>query len=216
MEAIKVLIADDHPLMREALLTALEDEPEFEVVAEATNGLEAVEFAAAYKPDVVLMDLLMPGMDGLGAIAKLQAEQPEMKIMVVSSLESEEKILAAVQAGALGYFPKTASRAHLLDAIRDVAAGTPYLPDDVAKKLFKGLREMKTLPVTDDPDARLTPRQTQILALLGEGRSDAEIAHYFHITEATVRTHVHHILQRLELDSRAQAVAYANRQQKPD
>jgi DNA-binding NarL/FixJ family response regulator len=216
MAAIKILIADDHPLMREALLTALEEEPEFEVVAEASNGLEAVEFAVAHNPDVVLMDLLMPGMDGLGAIAKLQAEQPEIKIMVVSSLESEEKILAAVQAGALGYFPKTASRAHLLDAIRDVAAGTPYLPDNVAKKLFKGLREMKTLPATDDPDTRLTPRQTQILALLGEGRSDTEIAHYFHITEATVRTHVHHILQRLDLDSRAQVVAYANRQQRPD
>lgn len=216
MKLIKILIADDHPLMREALLTALEEEPEFEVVAEATNGFEAVECAAKYNPDVVLMDLLMPGMDGLEAVTQLQASHPQVKVMIVSSLDSEEKILAAVQAGALGYFPKTASRTYLLEAIRQVADGIPYLPAEIAKKLFKGLREMRTLPPADQSEAALTPRQTQILALLGEGRSDVEIAQYLHITEATVRTHVHHILQRLDLDSRAQVVAYANRQWKPD
>jgi NarL family two-component system response regulator LiaR len=212
MENIKILVADDHPMMREALLTALVDEPNMHVVGEANNGIEVLQLADELEPNVVLMDLLMPGMDGLEAISKLQESHPEIKILVVTSLEDEEKILAAVQAGALGYFPKTAPRNYLLEAINKVADGVPYLPAGIAAKLFKGLREMRTsLPGRSAVDEPLTSRQNEVLALLGEGRSDQEISEVLHLTEATVRSHVHRIIQRLGVDNRSQAVAYANR-----
>jgi two-component system, NarL family, response regulator LiaR len=212
VENIKILIADDHPMMREALMTALEDEPNIQVIGEATNGIEALKLATELRPDVILMDLLMPGMSGLEAVTKLQTTHPEIKILVVTSLEDEEKILAAVQAGALGYFPKTAPRTYLLEAINKVADGVPYLPAGIAVKLFKGIRKMRTsLPGRSAVDEPLTSRQEEVLVLIGEGKSDQEIGEILHLTEATVRSHVHRIIQRLGVENRAQAVAYANR-----
>ncbi len=217
MDKIKILIADDHPMMREALATALEDEADLQVVGEANNGAEALELAEKLKPDVILMDMLMPEMNGVEAISKLQEAHPRIKIMVVTSLEDEEKVLAAVQAGALGYFPKTAPRSYLLEGIRKVADGVPYLPAGIAVKLFKGIREMnKPLAGRSAVEEPLTSRQGELLALIGEGRSDREISETLHLSEATVRSHLHHIQQRLGLDSRAQVVAYANRGRKSE
>jgi DNA-binding NarL/FixJ family response regulator len=211
MDNIRILIADDHPMMREALKTALEDEDDLLVIAEASNGLEALSLAEMHLPDIILMDLLMPGMDGLEAITRLVDANPGTKILVVTSLEDEEKITSAIQAGALGYFPKTAPRAFLLEAIRKVADGIPYLPSGIAKKLFSGLRNMRpNLPGRSAVDEPLTMRQEEILALIGEGRSDQEIGKILHLSDATVRSHVHRIVQRLGLNSRAQVVAYAN------
>lgn len=211
MDPVKILIADDHPMMREALMTALEDESDLQVVGEANNGIEALALADKLKPDIILMDLLMPGMNGVEAITQLQKTHPEIKVMVVTSLEDEEKILVAIQAGALGYFPKTAPRTYLLEGIRKVADGIPYLPAGIAVKLFKGLREMKLSPrgrsAVDEP---LTSRQGEVLALIGEGKSDKEISEILHLSEATVRSHVHHIIRRLGVKNRAQAVAYTN------
>jgi len=217
MDNIKILIVDDHPMMGEALITALEDEPGIQVIGEANNGIEALRLADELEPDVILMDLLMPGMDGLEAINKLQESHPQIKIMVVSSLEDEEKILAAVQGGAFGYFPKTAPRSYLLEAINKIADGVPYLPAGIAAKLFKSLRDMKTpSPGRSAIDEPLTSRQEEVLVLIGEGRSDAEIGEILHLTEATVRSHVHRIIQRLGVENRAQAVAYANRGRSED
>jgi NarL family two-component system response regulator LiaR len=215
MDNIRLVITDDHPMMREALLTALAEEPDMKVVGEASSGLEVLKLAQKYQPDVILMDLLMPGMDGLEAIGRILEANPEAKILVITSLEDEDKILAAIQAGALGYFPKTAPRAYLLEAIRKIADGVPYLPSGVAVKLFKGIREMKApssaRSAINEP---LTSRQGEILALLGEGHSDQEIARTLHLEEGTVRSHVHRIIQRLGVDNRAQAVAYANGRRK--
>jgi NarL family two-component system response regulator LiaR len=215
MNKIRILIVDDHPMMREALQTALSEEVDMEVVGEASNGNEGMKLAVECKPDVILMDLLMPGMDGLKAITGICEVNPQAKILVVTSLEDEEKILSAIQAGALGYFPKTAPRTFLLEAIRKVADGIPYLPSGIAQKLFKSIRETKQPPAgrsaVDEP---LTSRQDEILTLLGEGRSDQEIGKTLHLEESTVRSHVHRILQRLGVESRAQAVAYANRNRK--
>ncbi len=134
----------------------------------------------------------------------------------MTSLEEEDKVLAAIQAGALGYFPKTAPRMYLLEAIRKVADGIPYLPAGIAQKLFKGIRAIKSpssgRSAIDEP---LTTRQGEIVALLGEGRSDQEIAKTLHLEEATVRSHIHHIIQRLGLETRAQVVAYANGRRRP-
>ena len=215
MDNIRILIADDHPMMREALRTALADEPDMQVVGEATNGLEALRFAAEHKPDVIIMDLLMPVMDGLEATAAIFAANPQARILISTSLEDEEQILAAIQAGALGYFPKTAPRTFLLEAIRKVADGVPYLPAGIAQKLFKGIREMR-VPTSGKAVESLTARQEEILALLGEGHSDQEIYKTLHLTEATVRSHIHGIIQRLGVENRAQAVAYANHTRKKD
>jgi DNA-binding NarL/FixJ family response regulator len=213
MKPINIMIADDHPIMREALRAALEDEPDMVVTCQASNGLDAVKLAGEHRPDVVLMDLLMPGMDGLDAIECIIEANPQARIMVVTSLEDEEKILAAIQAGALGYFPKTAPRSFLLEAIHKVADGVPYLPAGIAQKLFHGLR--KTKPASggkEDGVISLTMRQEEILALIGEGRSDREIGKTLHLTDATVRSHVHHIMQRLGVESRAKVMAFANGQ----
>lgn len=211
MDNIRILIADDHPMMREALRTALEDESDLLVIGEASNGMEAIALAETHHPDVILMDLLMPGMNGLEAIAHLVEADPNIKILVVTSLEDEEKVTAAIQTGALGYFPKTAPRSFLLEAIRKVADGVPYLPAGIAKKLFSSLRNMKpVLPARSAVDEPLTARQEEILSLLGEGRSDQEIGGILHLSDATVRSHVHRVVQRLGLKNRAQAVAYAN------
>jgi len=217
MNKIKILIVDDHPMMREALITALADETDLQVVGEANNGLEALDLVPQLNPDLVLMDMLMPDMNGLETIARLQEIRPQIKIMVVSSLEDEEKILAAIQAGALGYFPKTAPRSYLLEGIRKVADGVPYLPAGIAMKLFKGLREMKQpLSGRSAVDEPLTSRQGELLVLIGEGRSDKEIGEILHLSESTVRAHIHQIRQRLGLESRAQVVAYANRGRRPE
>ena len=162
MDHINLLIVDDHPMMREALLTALEDEPDLHVVAEAADGLEALDFAAEYHPDVILMDLLLPHMGGLETISHLQKKQPGIKVMVISSLEDETHILTAVQSGALGYFPKSASRDCLLGAIRQVANGVPYLPPNIAQKLFKGLRQMTQPLPAEHPSESITQRQIEI------------------------------------------------------
>ena len=215
MKNIKILIVDDHPMMREALKTALMDEKDMKVIGEASNGMEGVNSAAKLSPDVIIMDLLMPVMNGLDAIAAICAANPQAKILVSTSLEDEEKVVAAIQAGALGYFPKTAPRAYLLEAIRKVADGIPYLPSGIAQKLFSGIRKMKASPADRSAaEEPLTSRQGEILALLGEGCSDQEIAKTLHLEEATVRSHVHRIVQRLGLESRAQAVAYANGRRK--
>jgi DNA-binding NarL/FixJ family response regulator len=209
MENIRLLIIDDHPMMREALITALADEKDMQIVGEAADGIEGVRLAEECNPDVILMDLLMPGMDGLESITMIIGTNPEAKILVVTSLEDEDKVLAAIQAGALGYFPKTAPRTFLLEAVRKVADGIPYLPAGIALKLFKGIRGLKG-PAKGADEELLTPRQEEILALMGEGRSDQEIGKLLHLEEPTVRSHVHRILQRLGVENRAQAVAYAN------
>lgn len=215
MKNIRILITDDHPMMREALQTALLVEPDLQVVGEAANGLEALQLAAELLPDIILMDLLMADMDGLQAIARLQESYPSIHILVVTSLEDEEKIIAAIHAGALGYFPKTAPRSYLIEAIRKVADGIPYLPSGIALKLFQGIRKIQPPQGNNSPTSEpLTARQEEILTLLGEGRSNQEIAHALHLTVATVRSHVHQIIQRLDLSSRAQLIAYAN-QRKP-
>lgn len=214
MDKIRLLIIDDHPMMREALITALADEKDMVVVGEAGDGTEGIRLVEECKPDVILMDLLMPGMDGLEAMARIIRTNPDARILVVTSLEDEDKILAAIQAGALGYFPKTAPRIYLLEGIRKVADGVPYLPSGIALKLFKSVRGMKNPVGKNSPDEPLTPRQEEILALMGEGRSDQEIGRRLHLEEPTVRSHVHRIIQRLGVENRAQAVAYANGRRK--
>ena len=216
MNKIKILIVDDHPMMREALQTAFEGEEDIEMIGEAPDAVKALKMLETLKPDVIMMDMLLPEMSGLEAIEKIIEANPEAKILVLSSMEDEERIVSAIQAGALGYFPKTASRMYLLEAIRRVADGVPYMPAGITLKLFQGLRRIKSLQPTNDLQLPLTTRQQEILSLLSEGHSDDEIGRLLHLEESTVRAHVHHILRRLGLKNRVQAVAYANQRLKND
>lgn len=210
MKQIKILIIDDHPMMRDALRTSLSTEDDMKVIGEAPNGREAMVLLKTLKPDLILMDLLMPEMDGLETIEKIIKETPDARILVLTSMEEEDRVVSAVQAGALGYFPKTAPRQYLLDGIRRVADGAPYMPAGITTKLFQGLRKIKTVPASD-PQITITTRQREIMLLLAEGKSDEEIAKTLHLQDSTVRAHIHHIQQRLGLDSRSQVVAYVHK-----
>lgn len=211
MRKIKIFLVDDHPMMREALAIAFEREEDLEVIGEAQNGVEALKKIKELHPDIVIMDLLMPEMDGLTTTQKLVADNPDVKVLILTSMEDEERILASVQAGALGYYPKSAPRTYLLEAVRHVADGVPYMPAGITLKLFNKLRNIKLMPETGDDEATLTPRQLEVLTLMAEGFTDEQIGEVLNLGETTVRTHIHHILQRLNLDNRAQAVAYAAR-----
>ncbi|MBL8077093.1 MAG: response regulator transcription factor [Anaerolineales bacterium] len=215
MDKIKILIVDDHPMMREALQMAFTDETDLQVIGEAEDAIEALKLLETLTPDIILMDLLMPNMNGLEAIAKIVETNPQARILVLSSMEDEERIVSAIQAGALGYFPKTAPRSYLLEAIRKVADGIPYMPAGITLKLFQGLRRIKTVP-TGEEQVALTARQQEILMLMSEGKTDEEIGKTLHLQESTVRAHIHHILQRLGLENRSQAVAYVHKNLKKE
>lgn len=218
MSKIRVLVVDDHPLMREALCAAIETDEGMEVVGEAANGLAAVQQARTLQPDVIIMDLLMPGMNGLEAIAAIHAEFPKISLLALTSSTEEGKVLAAVQSGALGYLLKDAQREELLHAIRQISQGEPYLPQQAVINLMRSVRRPLPAPPPPSPEPpdgqspeRLTPRQKEVLGLLGQGLSNREIAERLVVSEATVRSHIYHILGILGLENRSQAVAFAAR-----
>ena len=211
MEHIKILIVDDHPLMRDALKMSLSSEDDMQVIGEASNGIKALKLLESLQPDIILMDLLMPELDGLQTIERIMKHDPDAKVLVLTSMEDEERVVSAIQSGALGYFPKTAPRQYLLEAIRKVVDGVPYMPSGIALKLFQGLRRTKTIQNTSNPQITITARQREIMLLLTEGKTDDEIAQTLHVQTSTVRAHVHQIQQRLGLENRSQVVAYAHK-----
>jgi NarL family two-component system response regulator LiaR len=210
MNKIKILIVDDHPMMRDALRISFTGEDDLQVIGEASNGIEALKLLATLTPDIILMDLLMPKMDGLETIEHIFKSNPEAKILVISSMEDEERVVSAIQAGVLGYFPKTAPRQYLLDAIRKVADGLPYMPSGITMKLFQGMRHMTKVPAANETQITITARQREVMILMAEGKTDEEIAKIMHLQETTVRTHLFHIQQRLGLENRSQVMAFAH------
>jgi len=207
MTTIRVLICDDHPLMRDALRGAIEDEEDLSLVGEARNGFEAVEKAQVLRPDVILMDLMMPGKDGMAAITEILSLNPDAHILTLTSSQEEEKIAAAVEAGVLGYITKDVQREELLYAIREVSQGKAFLPPAITGKLLSGLRKRKQAS-EDVVVEELTPREHEVLRLIGDGASNREIANLLYLSEGTVRTHVHNILQKLGLQNRNQAILF--------
>ena len=205
---IRVLIVDDHPLVREGLQTVLSLEADVEAVGEAGSGDEAVQLADDLKPDVILMDLLMPGMAGGEAISAILAARPEQRILVLTSIDHVATVVASVKAGALGYVSKNAPVDHLLDAIRTVHRGSVVLPASVAQAL---LEDMTASQLEPRPDKLLTPREIEVLTLLAQGLNNADIASRLVISPATAAVHVNHITTKLGLDNRTQAALYALR-----
>lgn len=199
---IRILLADDHPVVRDGLAAMLSTQPDFAVVGEAGNGAEAVDQAARLKPDVVLMDLEMPGFDGIEAIRRLRAAEPSIQVVVLTAFDTDERILGALQAGAQGYLLKGAPRAEIFAAIRTVSAGGALIPPVVASKLLQQVR------AAEHPDA-LTAREAEVVRLVAAGLSNREIAGRLSISERTVKFHVSAILSKLGAGNRTQAVRLA-------
>lgn len=203
---IRVMLVDDHGVVRRGLRGFLELLRDMEVVGEAENGAQAVAAADRLQPDVILMDLLMPEMDGLTAIARIKADHPEIEIVAVTSFIEEEKVTAALEAGASGYLLKDAEAEEVASAIRAAYAGEVHLDPAVARMLAQRIRNKSR---GDEPVEELTPREKEVLAQLGRGASNKEIAYALSITERTARTHVSNILGKLGLASRTQAALWA-------
>jgi NarL family two-component system response regulator LiaR len=208
-EPIRVLIADDHAVVREGLRTLINTEPGMEVVGEAKDGGEAVELALELRPDIILLDMVMPEKDGLAAISDIKRDNPEAHILVLTSFSDDDKVFPAIKAGALGYLLKNSSPQTLLKAILDVHRGEPSMSPAVAKKLMMEMRRPQELPLTTEP---LTEREVDVLRLIAQGLTNQEIAAKLFIGEGTVRTHVSSILSKQHLANRTQAALYALRE----
>jgi len=197
---IRVLLADDHAVVRQGLRTFLDLQEDIEVVGEAADGAEALAAAERLSPDVVLIDLVMPGVDGIEAIRRLRERAPTVRAIVLSSFIDDDKLFPAVRAGAAGYLLKDVQPQELVDAIRTVHAGGALLHPQVAARL---LSEM-----TEDP---LTPREREVLVLVAQGRTNREIGELLYMAEKTASVHVSRILGKLEVRSRTEAAAVAHR-----
>lgn len=198
---IRVLVVDDHPVVRSGLVGMLAVEEDLEVVGEACDGAEAVARASALIPDVVLMDLRMPRLDGVGATARIVAGSPSSRVLVLTTYDTDTDILRAVEAGATGYLLKDTPRAHLVDAVRAAARGETVLAPSVAARLVSRLRAPAPEP--------LTPRELEVLAAVARGLSNAEIGRNLYIAEATVKTHLLRAFVKLGVDDRTHAVTVA-------
>jgi DNA-binding NarL/FixJ family response regulator len=199
---IRILIVDDHPVVRDGLRGMLSGQPDFDVIGEASNGMEGARLIETLQPDVTLMDLRMPQLDGVAAIQQIRA-QPEnhTNILVLTTYDSDTDILRAIEAGATGYLLKDAPREELYQAVRFAAEGKSYLSPSVATRLMGQLRR----PAVE----QLSPREIDVLRLVARGSSNKEIAHHLHISEATVKSHLLHIFAKLEVNDRTQAVTVA-------
>lgn len=205
---IRLLIADDHTLVRKGLRALMETKTDMCVVGEAANGDEAIAQAQTLRPDVILLDLVMPGKTGLDAISEIKRRQPEARILVLTSFAEDEKVYAAIKAGALGYLMKDSSPQELLESIRCVNRGEVSLPPDIALRLVRELKRPSDLPPTGDP---LTEREMEVLTHIARGLDNQAIAKQLSLSVRTVATHVSNILGKLHLANRTQAALYALR-----
>jgi NarL family two-component system response regulator LiaR len=206
---IRILIADDHAVVREGLRALIEAKPDMELVGEAEDGVEAVLMARSLKPDVILLDLLMPRMDGIEAIGEIRQENPHARILILTSFAADDKVFPAIKAGALGYLLKDSSSQALIQAIREVYQGESSLHPTIARKLIREILRPSTAAPAEN---LLTEREVAVLKLIAGGLSNQEIAETLVISERTVSSHVSNILEKLHLANRTQAAVYALRE----
>ncbi len=204
-ESIRIVVADDHPIVRAGIVGLLETAEGIEVVGEAADGAEAVALAESERPDLVLMDLRMPGVDGASATASIVAAGHGTRVLVLTTYETDDHILEAIEAGASGYLLKAAPQAEILAGIRAVAAGETVLAPSIAAKLVSRVRA----DAASAPVPSLSPREREVLALVAAGRSNPEIARTLYLGEATVKTHLLHVFEKLGVNDRTRAVTRA-------
>lgn len=209
--AIKVLLVDDHDIVRIGVRSFLCSFDDIEVVGEAANGQEAVDMTAGVSPDIILMDMLMPVMDGIQAIREIRDRKLPGRIIALTSFATDDKLFPAIKAGAMGYMLKDSTPDELLDAIRRVHRGEPSLAPDIARKVLFELSQPGEDAETPTPDP-LTPRELDTLKLVAKGKSNKVIAEEMFVSEATVRTHMTSILSKLHLANRVEATLYALRE----
>ena len=205
-DTIRVLIVDDHAIVRKGIRALLAEVEDLQAVGEASNGQQAVAQVEALRPDVVLMDLVMPVMDGIEATRAITSEKAGPSILVLTSFAGDDKVFPAIKAGAVGYLLKDSEPAELVSAIRQVHRGEPSLQPSIAKKLLQELRQPAMQRPAPDP---LTGREMEVIALVAQGLGNSAIADQLVVSEATVRTHVSNILSKLHLANRVQATLYA-------
>jgi DNA-binding NarL/FixJ family response regulator len=207
-EPINILIADDHPVVREGLITMIKREPGFKVVGEAANGVEALSKAKELKPDVVLMDLRMPEMDGVEAIRQISSAEPNIKFIILTTYSDDEYIFKGIEVGARAYLLKDAPRAELFKAIRAVYRGESLIQPVIASKVLDRFAELSRQ--SQAPEI-LSEREIEVLRLMAKGDANKEIAAQLHITDSTVKTHISSIFQKLNAKDRTEAVMIAIR-----
>ena len=206
VEQIQIVVVDDHPVLRDGLSAVLSTQPDFRVIGEAESGVEAVEIIVELRPDVVMLDLEMPEMDGVETLKRLREHNPDIRVIVFTAFDTDERILAAVQAGAQGYLLKGAPRDQIFEAVRVVHSGDSLLQPVVASKL---LRQMSRTGDSTDALGSVTPRESEVLNLLALGLQNKEIAGQLGISERTVKFHVGSILSKLNAGNRTEAVTIA-------
>jgi DNA-binding NarL/FixJ family response regulator len=200
---VKILVCDDHPVVRSGLRGMINSQPDLEVVAEAAEGSEAVSLTDRFRPDVVLMDLRMPGMDGVTATAGIKVRHPDTNVLILTTYDTDADILRALEKGATGFLLKDEREDRIFDAIREAARGRSALAPGVASRLVERLR--------GDTDAHVSDREIEILMLVAQGRSNREIARKLHISDSTVKAHMLHIFDKLGVTDRTAAVTTALR-----
>lgn len=203
MNKIRLVIVDDHPVVRDGLQGMLASQPDFEVIGVAENGEGAVQLASSLKPEVMLLDLRMPVMDGVTALGEIKANSPEVNVLVLTTYDSDADILPAIEAGATGYLLKDTSREELYAAIRATARGESVLSPGVAARIIGQMRA--------PAEEKLSTRELEVLQLVSEGHSNSEIAGRLHISQATVKSHLIHIFDKLGVSDRTAAVTVALR-----
>jgi two-component system, NarL family, response regulator YdfI len=210
-ETIRLVIADDHLIVRQGLRLILETEPGFELIGEASDGGEAVQLATKLQPDVVLMDLRMPNMDGITAIKKLRSEQPQIEIVILTTFNEDELMREGLQVGARGYLLKDTDRATLFNTIRAAARGETLLKPEIVQQLLTP-KQNKEEPPTPKIQTLLTDREIEVLEAVARGDTSRQVAHSLGITERTVKAHLTSIYNKLGVDSRTAAVSEAMKQ----
>ena len=208
-ENIRILIADDHAVVRRGLRALIDTEPDMEVVGEASDGVEAVDQASELKPDVILLDMVMPRKNGPEVITEIKDQNPGARILVLTSFAQDDQVFPAIKAGALGYLLKDSSPRDLIQAIHDVHKGASSLHPSIARMLIAELSQPSSMPPSEDP---LTDREVEVLKLVAQGLSNEDIAQSLVISDRTVGKHVSNLLEKLHLANRTQAALYALRE----